>query len=85
MTTRYAVSSSYFKPEDAAKIGALTNWNGGDLYILRLSGSTSPIIDDVEGNSGIKINPVIEKALKILDLDDKSLGKLSDEQLDAFG
>jgi len=84
LTTRYAVSSSYFKPEDAAKIGALTNWNGGDLYILRLSGSTSPIIDDVEGNSGIKINPVIEKALKILDLDDKSLGKLSDEQLDAL-
>ena len=83
-TTRYAVSSIYFDPKDAAKIGALKNWNGGDLYILRLSGSTSSIIDDVEENGGFKVNPVIEKAMQILDLDDKYLDKLTDKQLDAL-
>ena len=83
-TTRYAVSSTYFDPKDAAKIGALKNWNGGDLYILRLSGSTSSIIDDVEENGGFKVNPVIEKAMQILDLDDKYLDKLTDKQLDAL-
>ena len=83
-TTRYAISSTYFDPKDAAKIGALKNWNGGDLYILRLSGSTSPIIDDVEESGGFKVNPVIEKAMQILDLDDKYLDNLTDKQLDAL-
>ena len=82
-TTRYAVSSTYFAPADAAKVGALTNWNGGDLYILRLSGSAAPIIDDLE-NDGVKIDPVFEKAAQILDLDDKYLEKLTDKQLDAL-
>lgn len=82
-TTRYAVSSTYFAPADAAKVGALTNWNGGDLYILRLSGSAAPIIDDLE-NNGVKIDPVFEKAAQILDLDDKYLEKLTDKQLDAL-
>lgn len=82
-TTRYAVSSTYFAPADAAKVGALTNWNGGDLYILRLSGSAAPIIDDLE-NNGVKVDPVFEKAAQILDLDDKYLEKLTDKQLDAL-
>ena len=80
-TSRYAVSSSPFT--DASKVGVLSNWNGGDLYILRLGGSTAPIVDDLK-QSGITVNPVIEKALGIIDLDDESLGKLTDEQQKAL-
>ena len=83
-TTRYAVSSRPFDAAEASKVGVLSNWSGGDLYILRLSGSTSPIIDDVEENGGIKVHPVIKKASQILDLDDKSLDSLTEEQLDAL-
>ena len=80
-TSRYAVSSSPFT--DASKVGVLSNWNGGDLYILRLGNSTPSIVDDVK-QSGITVNPVIEKALGIIDLDDESLGKLTDEQQKAL-
>ena len=82
-TSRYAVSSTPFTVADASKVGVLSNWNGGDLYILRLGGSTAPIIDDLK-NNGITVNPVIEKALGIIDLDDESLGKLTDEQQKAL-
>lgn len=82
-TSRYAVSSRPFDVADASKVGVLSNWNGGDLYILRLGGSTAPIIDDLK-NNGITVNPVIEKALGIIDLDDESLGKLTDEQQKAL-
>ncbi len=82
-TSRYAVSSTPFTVADASKVGVLSNWTGGDLYILRLGGSTAPIIDDVK-QSGITVNPVIEKALGIIDLDDESLGKLTDEQQKAL-
>ena len=82
-TSRYAVSSRPFDAADASKVGVLSNWNGGDLYILRLGGSTAPIIDDLK-NNGITVNPVIEKALGIIDLDDESLGKLTDEQQKAL-
>ena len=80
-TSRYAVSSSPFT--DASKVGVLSNWNGGDLYILRLGNSTPSIVDDVK-QSGITVNPIIEKALGIIDLDDESLGKLTDEQQKAL-
>lgn len=83
-TSRYAVSSKNFTVAEASKVGVLSNWNGGDLYILRLGGSTAPIIDDLENNGGIKVHPVIEKASQILDLDDKSLDSLTKEQLDAL-
>ena len=83
-TSRYAVSSRPFDVADASKVGVLSNWTGGDLYILRLGGSTAPIIDDLENNGGIKVHPVIEKASQILDLDDKSLDSLTKEQLDAL-
>ena len=83
-TSRYAVSSRPFDAADASKVGVLSNWSGGDLYILRLGGSTAPIIDDLENNGGIKVHPVIEKASQILDLDDKSLDSLTEEQLDAL-
>ena len=83
-TSRYAVSSRPFDAADASKVGVLSNWSGGDLYILRLGGSTAPIIDDLENNGGIKVHPVIEKASQILDLDDKSLDSLTKEQLDAL-
>ena len=82
-TSRYAVSSRPFDAADASKVGVLSNWSGGDLYILRLGGSTAPIIDDLK-NNGITVNPVIEKALGIIDLDDESLGKLTDEQQKAL-
>lgn len=80
-TSRYAVSSRPFT--DASKVGVLSNWNGGDLYILRLGNSTPSIVDDVK-QSGITVNPIIEKALGIIDLDDESLGKLTDEQQKAL-
>lgn len=83
-TSRYAVSSRPFDAAEASKVGVLSNWNGGDLYILRLGGSTAPIIDDLKNNGGIKVHPVIEKASQILDLDDKSLDSLTKEQLDAL-
>lgn len=83
-TSRYAVSSTPFTVAEASKVGVLSNWTGGDLYILRLGGSTAPIIDDLENNGGIKVHPVIEKASQILDLDDKSLDSLTKEQLDAL-
>lgn len=83
-TSRYAVSSRPFTVADASKVGVLSNWSGGDLYILRLGGSTTPIVDDLENNGGIKVHPVIEKASQILDLDDKSLDSLTKEQLDAL-
>lgn len=83
-TSRYAVSSRPFDAAEASKVGVLSNWNGGDLYILRLGGSTAPIIDDLENNGGIKVHPVIEKASQILDLDDKSLDSMTKEQLDAL-
>lgn len=83
-TSRYAVSSKNFTVAEASKVGVLSNWNGGDLYILRLGGSTAPIIDDLENNGGIKVHPVIEKASQILDLDDKSLDSLTKEQQDAL-
>ena len=82
-TSRYAVSSRPFTVADASKVGVLSNWNGGDLYILRLGNSTPSIVDDVK-QSGITVNPVIEKALGIIDLDDESLGKLTDEQQKAL-
>ena len=82
-TSRYAVSSTPFTVAEASKVGVLSNWNGGDLYILRLGGSTPSIVDDVK-QSGITVNPVIEKALGIIDLDDESLGKLTDEQQKAL-
>ena len=82
-TSRYAVSSRPFDVADASKVGVLSNWNGGDLYILRLGNSTPSIVDDVK-QSGITVNPVIEKALGIIDLDDESLGKLTDEQQKAL-
>ncbi len=83
-TSRYAVSSTPFTVAEASKVGVLSNWNGGDLYILRLGGSTAPIIDNLENNGGIKVHPVIEKASQILDLDDKSLDSLTKDQLDAL-
>lgn len=83
-TSRYAVSSTPFTVAEASKVGVLSNWSGGDLYILRLGGSTAPIIDDLKNNGGIKVHPVIEKASQILDLDDKSLDSLTKEQLDAL-
>lgn len=82
--SRYAVSSTPFTVAEASKVGVLSNWTGGDLYILRLGGSTAPIIDDLKNNGGIKVHPVIEKASQILDLDDKSLDSLTKEQLDAL-
>lgn len=83
-TSRYAVSSTPFTFAEASKVGVLSNWTGGDLYILRLGGSTVPIIDDLKNNGGIKVHPVIEKASQILDLDDKSLDSLTKEQQDAL-
>ncbi len=83
LTKRYAVSTTYFDKANAAKIGVLTNWNGGDLYILRLGDSASSITDDLK-NSGIKVNPVVEDALQILDLDSEDLDKLTDKQQNAL-
>ena len=62
------------------------------LFPLPVSGTTIPsgmyengdFIDDVKKNGGFKVNPVVEKAMQILDLDDKYLDKLTDKQLDAL-
>lgn len=77
LTSRYAVSTTYFDPADASKIGALTDdWDGGDLYILRLSASSI--------GGGMTIHPVIKDALQILDLNAEDLDKLTDEQQNAL-
>lgn len=62
------------------------------LLPLPVSGTTiasgmyenDDFIDDVEKNGGFKVNPVIKKAMQILDLDDKYLAKLTDKQLEAL-
>ena len=81
---RYAVSASEFDKTNAKTLEKLSGWNGGDLWILRLATASEAAIEDLENNGGIKVHPVIEKASQILDLDDKSLDSLTEEQLDAL-
>lgn len=47
-TNRYAVSGTSFDLADASSIGALSGWNGGDLYILRLATAGEAAVEDLE-------------------------------------
>lgn len=76
-SNRYAVSSSEFTLADAKTIGTLTDWNGGDLYILRLATASEAAIEDLEA-AGVKLPENEKNASKILDLANDVLDKLSD-------
>lgn len=74
-TNRFAVSSSNFDIADAKTIGALENWNGGNLYILRLATAAEASIEDLEA-AGVKLPENEKQASKILDLANEVLDKL---------
>lgn len=74
-TSRYAVSKTYFDPQDAKNIGRLQNWDGGDLYILQLASASEAAIEDVE-KDGNKVSQEQRNAAKILDIEDEFFNKL---------
>ena len=74
-TNRFAVSSSNFDIADAKTIGALENWKGGNLWILRLATASEAAIEDLE-KSGVALPESEKQASKILDLANEVLNKL---------
>lgn len=82
-TSRYAVSKTYFDPQDAKNIGRLQNWDGGDLYILQLASASEAAIEDVEKN-GNKVSQEQRDAAKILDIEDEFFNKLDKKTQDTI-
>ena len=76
-SNRFAVSSSKFDKDEAKTIGALENWTGGNLYILRLATAAEALIEDLEA-AGVKLPENEKQASKILDLANDVLDKLPD-------
>ncbi len=73
-TSRYAVSKTYFDPQDAKNVKRLQNWDGGDLYILRLATAAEAAIEDLE-KAGEKVSPTQRDASKVLDIEDDLFSK----------
>ncbi len=74
-TNRYAVSADTFDIADAGTIGALENWNGGNLWILRLATASEAAVEDLE-KEGVKLPETVKQGSKILDLESEVLNKL---------
>ena len=73
-TSRYAVSKTYFDPQDAKNIRRLQDWDGGDLYILRLATAAEAVIENLE-TAGEKVSQTQRDASKILDMEDDLFSK----------
>lgn len=74
-TNRYAVSDSVFDIDDAKTLEKLSNWKGGNLWILRLATASEAAIEDLE-KSGVALPENEKQASKILDLANEVLNKL---------
>ena len=74
-TNRYAVSDSEFDIADAKTLEKLSNWKGGNLWILRLATASEAAIEDLE-KSGVVLPESEKQASKILDLANEVLNKL---------
>lgn len=74
-TNRYAVSDSVFDIDDAKTLEKLSNWKGGNLWILRLATASEAAIEDLE-KSGVALPESEKQASKILDLANEVLNKL---------
>lgn len=74
-TNRYAVSDSVFDIADAKTLEKLSNWKGGNLWILRLATASEAAIEDLE-KSGVALPESEKQASKILDLANEVLNKL---------
>lgn len=74
-TNRYAVSDSEFDIADAKTLEKLSNWKGGNLWILRLATASEAAIEDLE-KSGVALPESEKQASKILDLANEVLNKL---------
>lgn len=74
-TNRYAVSGSEFGIDDAKTLEKLSNWKGGNLWILRLATASEAAIEDLE-KSGVALPESEKQASKILDLANEVLNKL---------
>ena len=73
-TSRYAFSKTYFDPQNARDIGRLQNWDGGDLYVLRLATASEAAIEDLE-KAGETVSQTQRDASKILDIEDEFFAK----------
>ncbi len=73
-TSRYAVSKTYFDPQDAKNVGRLQDWDGGNLYILRLASASEAVIEDLE-KAGEKVSQTQRDASKILDIEEDLFSK----------
>ena len=73
-TSRYAVSKTYFDPQDAKNIKRLQDWDGGNLYILRLATASEAVIEDLE-KAGEKVSQTQRDASKVLDMEDDLFSK----------
>ena len=76
---RYAVSASEFDIADAKTLEKLSDWNGGDLWILRLATASEAAIEDLE-KSGVVLPENEKNASKILDLASGILDKLPEHR-----
>lgn len=74
-TNRYAVSDSEFDIAAAKTLEKLSNWKGGNLWILRLATASEAAIEDLE-KSGVVLPESEKQASKILDLANEVLNKL---------
>lgn len=72
---RYAVSGTSFDIADASSLSALSGWNGGDLYILRLATAGEAAVEDLQ-KAGILVSLAEQNAIKVLDLAQSVLSKL---------
>lgn len=82
-TNRYAVSGTSFDLADASSIGALSGWNGGDLYILRLATAGEAAVEDLE-KAGVLVSLAEQNAIKVLDLAQSVLSKLDAAKQEAI-
>lgn len=80
---RYAVSGTDFDIADAAGLGVLTDWNGGDLYILRLATAGEAAVEDLQ-KAGVNVSSAEQNAIKALDLAPDVLSKLDTAKQEAI-
>lgn len=80
---RYAVSGTDFDIADAAGLGVLTGWNGGDLYILRLATAGEAAVEDLQ-KAGVNVSLAEQNAIKALDLAQSVLSKLDTAKQEAI-
>lgn len=80
---RYAVSGTDFDIADAAGLGVLTGWNGGDLYILRLATAAEAAVEDLQ-KAGVNVSLAEQNAIKALDLAQSVLSKLDTAKQEAI-